>query len=318
MVVGGNSVLQGVGQRPSHIWTLHLQQLLGDDYVVVNLAMRGGTPRECASLIAERLHADGVPVILVTNGHPTDWQGSAYRYFFWDAWGKGHLLPDPRRDSWLANFTATYASAEVHLEGRRQGQIDAVAYAADLWTAVAYKYRASVWSSVKYPKFWRPYRNAVDTDPGATLDFDARLNPSPDSIEVVQLRQFLNLANSKMVLGDAVSGTTDPIHARTAPASLKERQLFVFCPDNPYYRSRLTPQEQADYDELHRRHRDALVLSGHPAQLVEQYVQKDYIDKVHLSERGGKKLAEDLAPTIRAMGERLYGPKPATPEGAKP
>ena len=55
MIVGGNSILHGYGQNADQIWTRHLQELLGDRYCVLNLAMRGGFPAEFAGPIAEAL-----------------------------------------------------------------------------------------------------------------------------------------------------------------------------------------------------------------------------------------------------------------------
>jgi hypothetical protein len=39
----------------------------------------------------------------------------------------------------------------------------------------------------------------------------------------------------------------------------------------------------------------------------ENYAMWDYVDRSHFSEKGGRKLAADLAPTIRAMAAKLYG-----------
>src|SRR5438270_788218 len=40
VVIGGNSILYGTGQRAEHVWTKELQALLGDPYQVINFAMR--------------------------------------------------------------------------------------------------------------------------------------------------------------------------------------------------------------------------------------------------------------------------------------
>jgi hypothetical protein len=41
VVVGGNSVFAGVGQKKEELWTKELQRLLGEDFTVVNLAFSG-------------------------------------------------------------------------------------------------------------------------------------------------------------------------------------------------------------------------------------------------------------------------------------
>lgn len=318
VIIAGDSVLHGVGQRASNVWTLHLQRLLGEDHVVLNLAVRAGVPQEFGALVADQLTAEGVPVVLVCRGNQVDWDGHMYRYFFWDAWGKGQVQPDSRRDPWLADFTTAHAKDEKSLELRRRGLVDGAAYAADLWNTVAYKYRATVWTPLKYPKFWEPYRRAVDNDPGATVPFEATHAPANDAAELAILRTIANSGHAAPLMAgeyEAVgqwykSKFTDRLH---------DRMLYVFRVDGAYYRVRLRADERARLEEVYRRYGEALRRVGLSAQVIGQnYADKDYFDRSHLSEQGGRRLAEDLAPTIRAMSARLYGTRAAEPEGAKP
>jgi hypothetical protein len=107
------------------------------------------------------------------------------------------------------------------------------------------------------------------------------------------------------------------------PERLHERLLYVFRVDGLFYRKRLLPEERERLEEVYRRHGEALRQSGVEAQVIgEKYEETDYVDRSHLSESGGRKLAADLAPTIRAMNARLYGAStgvaPTAAEGAKP
>src|SRR5204863_7293825 len=43
VVVGGNSIMQGFSQAPDEVWTRRLQEQLGDEYQVLNLALPGCT-----------------------------------------------------------------------------------------------------------------------------------------------------------------------------------------------------------------------------------------------------------------------------------
>ena len=51
VLVGGNSVLLGVGQKKDQLWTKELQRDLGPDFVVVNLAFRGCRPTEMGAVV---------------------------------------------------------------------------------------------------------------------------------------------------------------------------------------------------------------------------------------------------------------------------
>jgi hypothetical protein len=320
VIICGDSVFHGTGQRATHIWTIHLQKLLGDDYSVVNLAIPGGVPQEFGIPIAEQLQAEGVPVIVVCRGNIFDWDGYLNRYIFWDAWGKGYIQPDSRRDTWLAEFTTKYAKEQKSLELKHRGRVDGVTYAADLWTHLSYKYCSTVWSPLRYPNFWRPYREVIDSDPGATIDWESRFNPSPDSNEVTLLRRFVALQGTEQFLRGEQDDYLGQRFTSFFPDSLQGRLLLVFRQDNSFYRSRLTPEEQVKQEAIYRRYRDATRKAGFHAELVaENYVPHDFVDMAHLSEQGGEKMAAELAPVIRQMSERLYGQK-STPntKGTQP
>jgi hypothetical protein len=306
VIITGDSVLHGVGQRPTHVWTAHLQKVLGDDYAVLNLALRAGVPQEYGLPVAEQLHAEGVPVIVVCRGNLFDWDGYLNRYFFWDAWGKGYVQPDSRRDKWLDEFTTKYAKDAKSLELKHRGRVDGAAYASDLWTYVAYKHRATVWSPVKYPNFWRPHREATDPDPGALVEYEPRFNPAPDSPELKLMRQFTNQFYSDALVSGKQDQALGGMFKSFIPDSLQDRVLYVFRLENSFYRSLLTPEEQMKYVTVNRCLRDATRRVGLQAELIgADYAPRDYVDLTHLSESGGNKLAEELAPTIRAMNERL-------------
>jgi hypothetical protein len=318
VIVGGNSVMHGVGQRAEHLWSKHLEQLLGDRFVVLNLAMRAGHPHEFGATIAERLTAEGVPVVYVTSyadvfTETSDWDGTTYKYFFWDAWGKGLIPPDARRDEWLrGGFAERYAGAPAVHERRHSGAIDGLAYARDLWNYVANRYRATVWVPLKYPRFWRPHREYPDQEAGDTVTFRQRNPESGTADELKRLRAsttrwpgpglLANEAETEAEIARQYRGyVAAPMHART---------LFVFRLEAAYHRDRLAPAERDAYCEVFRRYTAAVSRAGFAAQLVgENYVEGDYADRSHFSERGGRKLAEDLAPTVRAMSARLYGTK---------
>ncbi|MDY3551790.1 hypothetical protein R5W24_000869 [Gemmata sp. JC717] len=331
VLVCGNSVLYGVGQRPAHLWSKHLQEELGDDYVVLNMAMRGSHPNEFGGLIAEQLAADGVRLVVVTIGSEGGgwgglWDGQFYRYFFWDAWGKGQLLPHPPRDRWLTDeFEAQYeykgddpavrkvldAQRREALEFRHRGRIDGVAYAADLWTYIADRYRGTVWTPMKYPKFWQPHRELADHEPGALVPWEAGHQPATVDPELRILRgQFQTGVGYNLLRGNYYREVGEQ-YKKFLPPSLEERVLFVLRMEGMYYRNKLPPDERKEYDEVFRRYRDAVRQAGLNVELVgERYEERDYADRSHLSESGGRKLATDLAPTIRAMNAKLYGPRP--------
>ena len=63
VIVGGSSVMQGVGQGTAELWTDELQQLLGSSFRVLNYADGGGGVDDGGGVAAQMLVRDGYPVI---------------------------------------------------------------------------------------------------------------------------------------------------------------------------------------------------------------------------------------------------------------
>ena len=104
-----------------------------------------------------------------------------------------------------------------------------------------------------------------------------------------------------------------------APTALRHRILFVFRYEGPYYLERLPPDERERYRRVIRRLPEAIDGDDFRVRLVgENYTVADYIDRSHFSEQGGRKLAADLAPTVRSMAVKLYGVGEPKLQGAKP
>lgn len=312
VVIGGSSILNGVGQRESQVWTRRLEEVLGENYVVLNLAFRGNYSHEFGGWIAERLVNDGVPVIFVTTSNDpnlrADWDGDVYRFFFWDAWGKGLLPPDAARDQWLdEDFFTTHPTASPGRESRYRGLVDGVVYACDLWSTVAYRYLGTMWTPLKYPRFWEPHRKLRDNDPGETLPFEIY-----NREELVPAEHKIMLTNARTPLAEALlrGENTECAAAsyRVLPSVLIDRTLLVYRLQGTYYRERLSPEDRERYLTYSRLVPKLVARSGFHVQLVgENYTERDYFDRSHFSEQGGRKVAEELAPTIRTMAAQLYG-----------
>ena len=328
VVVGGNSIMHGAGQRESELWTRRLQTLLGEDYAVLNLALWGNDPFEIGGLIAERLASEGVHVILVTSaldgnldaGSWAEWEGRVYQYFFWDAWGKGLLPADERREEWL-NSESTYKNPRFPLrrEMRCHGLVDGLTYAADLWNTVSYRYLATVFTGLKYPDFWEPYCNSPDQDQGDLVPFELRTRVDEISRQLDIVRASIYCRSAQALLKGGNDETVAAAYRNFLPANLYNRTLLVFRMECIYYREHLTTTEQEHYVAIARRLPEAIGGGGLHVQVVgENYSKQDFADRCHFSEKGGRKLASDLAPSIRAIAAQLYGLNDPNSKGVKP
>ena len=130
VIIGGNSILNGVGQSDKNLWSRRLQEELGERYVVVNLSFRGALPCEAGALVAESLIKRGLPVVLISNTAPGTVgrvAGGAYGYLYYNGLAHNRLMYHPAREADLAAWeeTATPSIREQQTELRRAAALDA-------------------------------------------------------------------------------------------------------------------------------------------------------------------------------------------------
>jgi hypothetical protein len=90
------------------------------------------------------------------------------------------------------------------------------------------------------------------------------------------------------------------------PELARRRTLMLVIRDSPHDVARLSPTEQAKYDVvflavvhvLESNGMDALEVGGN-------YSEWDYYDRWHLSAQGGRRLAAEVAPKVRALAEKM-------------
>lgn len=323
VIVGGNSIFQGVGQPVEKLWTLHLQERLGARYAVVNLAFRGSSPTDAGALVAESLRDEFPRQIYLANVPPFVAASPAgsldYRFMLLDAYHKGWLLHHEPRRSTIADYLAhpeIYPAApELNLGAR----LDAVLRFRDFW---------NWWSMTKF--FTIPTR--FTAEPGRAFRPRAAFEDHEPDFEQIPFRNRFSDQGLPVEM-EITRNTTAPFYEpdgqggwrpvaatrqnfinyaeQAFPPSLKARTLIVLSPNAPYYTRRLTAAEQAR-DAL--AFRDTLALwreLGYAATSYgEGFTDAHFGDRTHLSATGGRRLAELLAPEIRALAGRLGHPNP--------
>lgn len=318
VVVGGNSIFQGVGQPVQKLWTRRLQERLGSGYAVVNLAFRGSAPTDGGALAAESLRDEYPRQIYLANVPPfkAASPGGSVEYFFMtlDAYHKGWLLDhEPRKDV----IADRLSRPDIYPAAREQNlgaRLDAVLRFRDLWNW----WSATRWFTFPTPRTpetlraFRPRNAFPDDEPDfEAMPFGERFAPRFAATELTISR---NTA-APFYETDA-TGAWRPVphmhaeferYARAAfPDALKARTLVVVSPNSPHYVNQLTADEQA---------RDALAIRetvirwqsfGYAAvDYGPGFVPEDFGDRTHLTARGGVKLAERLAPEIRRLARHL-------------
>jgi hypothetical protein len=339
VVLGGNSLLQGFGQGAAGNWAVRLQELLGDDFQVLNLALPNLYPFEFGAVAAEVLLHDHPRLILLTNhawpapqapaGEP---DGRPFvRYFYWQARARGLLADNPERDIRL--YLAEGGRDESFRELRRQCSLDARLGFHDLWNAASYHCLSTVWCPLLAASWTRP-RGAYD-DPDPVLPpVDQCRPPAFGPLVLANLRD----AGAKARLFFPPPGKEGdwrepdsplPESVREClPPELRRRTLVLLNHHCPHYLSQLTAEEKEVYSRSFAVMVRLFARVGVRAFEVSKDLPAEYFtDSLHLTAAGGQRLAEEVAPKVRELAEQLgyrspepgkladLGARPAPPQG---
>lgn len=287
VIVGGSSVFHGTGQKRDQLWTRKLQERLGPRYLVVNLAVRSGGPEEFGATVAEMLLADHPRLILVDDcqagqfcAHP---DGNHYRYFFWDAYWKGYLQPDPGRDARLQE--AAPVRSEQRQECQRRMLLDSILFSEDLWNLLAYDKLMTLWTPLSRQAASQPRKRRGDPELGA-----APLARRAFAGQLAAIRRVIDKPACIQPLPQVLAGRTLVVVRLFAPPAL----------------SRLPESVQATYQakvsntvaRLEEMSIAALTVGG-------DFSAADYADGWHFSESGGARLAAAVSPRVQDLARRL-------------
>lgn len=318
VLVGGNSILLGVGQPADRVWTKRLQEILGDRYAVVNLAFRGSSPTDGGAFVAESLREEFPRQIYVANVsalQAADAIGiETYRFIFFDAYYKQMLLPWAPRDQQFKDYLAEPAFGTARFERRLGAQIDSVLHYRDFW---------NWWSATKFFTFATPYQ----PDPGLafrarakftdqetdydTLPFDQRFSPSAVANDTIIARAYSAHGYAKNAGGEwQLAGAAREQFLRFAanafPDSLKPRTLMLISRNSPFYTQKFEPELRARDDIAVRDTIAGFEKLGYAAlDTGNHYAIEDFGDRTHLTSAGGAKLAATVAPKIEALAAKL-------------
>jgi hypothetical protein len=323
VIVGGNSILLGVGQPADHIWTKRLQELLGDRFAVVNLAFRGASPTDGGAFVAESLRDEFPRQIYLANVSPlvgADAIGiESYCFIFLDAFYKGLLLPWAPRNEDLRAYLGDTFSRPARFENNLGARTDAWLHFRDFWNA---------WSSTIFFTFGTPYQpnpklafqprnrfrdEETDFD---TQPFEQRFTPTVVAADTVIARAvsstgYIRAADGTWQLNQANYNDFFRLATRMFPDSLKNRTLILVGRNSPFY-TRLFEPELLAVGELGIRDTiNAWEKIGYAAMdFGRDFTVEDYGDRTHLTTSGGIKLAANTAPHVLALAEKLGYLKP--------
>jgi hypothetical protein len=302
VVIGGSSVFHGVSQHASLMWTRVLQDLLGPQFRVVNLAQRAGAVDDFGNIVAEHLLREGRQVIYVADGRPSGMPlmtgQSFYRHIVLDAWSRGYLFPWPPRDDFLSG--AKWSGLATFRAAAWGAMLDRYLNFNDFWNFISYDFAGINWNSVLRTDSIHPRRSLVDSELLPEQYERIRFkNPLDVEMGIVR-RQIEKLRNPSW--REAVKDVE-----RAIPPQLRSVSLAVVQLESSYYINRLSAQERATLFASADEHVRLLSGIGFAKAVVigKDFIDDHHVDRIHMSVVGGRKLAAELAPIVRSMATEL-------------
>lgn len=319
VIVGGNSILLGVGQPAEKMWTLRLQEALGDRYAVVNLAFRGAAPNDAGAVVAEALRTEFPRLIYVANCAPFQSASpvgqQTYEFALLDAAYKGLLLPWAPRDRVLWSYLRTtdyrdYRQMDLELGAK----LDSWLYFRNLWNWWSFNHGFTFATSLlphDPQAHWPRNRFKDEEDDFDAVPFEARFNPQvvATDLEIARLTTaaFYHAARDGSWTRDPVAFKNFMRGAREAfPDPLKPRTLLLVGRNSPYYTRQLGGEVRSRDERAIADTVSGLKSLGYDSiDTGGNFTVEDYGDRTHLTSSGGAKLALTVAPEIRLLAQKL-------------
>jgi len=324
VVIGGNSILLGVGQPADKMWTRQLQDNLGDRYAVVNLAFRGAAPNDAGAVVAEALRNEFPRQIYVANEIPFQ-SGSpigieTYRFALLDAYFKGRLLPWKPRDRAISSYLRATDYRDFGVMDLEVGaKLDSWLYFHNFWNWISYNYHFTFGTPLMphAPEaFWPRSRFEDKENDFDSIPFETRFTPQVVATDLNIARSYTaafyrqNRDKSWTREADALDSFLRSARAEF-PDPLKRRTLILVGRNNPYYTKQLEPEIQARDELAIADTLGALESLGYGAVgYGRDFSEEDFGDRSHLTTSGGAKLAAIVASKLEAMAGELNYIKP--------
>jgi hypothetical protein len=323
VIVGGNSILLGVGQPADRMWTRRLQALLGPHYAVINLAFRGASATDGGAIVAEALRKEFPHQIYIANAAVMDGVSSVgndvYRFMLLDAYYKKMLLPFPPRDLELKELLKKNLNRRVFKEQDLNARVDAYLYFHDFWNHWSYTRFFTFPTSLApdAPLSYWPRDRFPDAEPDyLARPFETRFTP-----EVVKNDLFIASKQSEAYYSLSSDGKWVPVPAAHAnfnrqiregfPEPLRSRTLILIGRSSSFYTQKLDPKINERDDIAYRDCVADWIAAGYQSiQYGRDFEPEDYGDRSHLTTLGGAKLAALVAPEVKTIAQKLGYPHP--------
>jgi hypothetical protein len=295
IVIGGSSVLLGNGQQVSQTVSANLQEMLGREYVVLNLAVRGGASFGQGFYVAAFLKSLGYNVTYISEMNPgyvpPIQNNPPYEYFFWQSIYAGTI---PKENQSLAESSLSKVTKD-----RIMAFINDKFYFMELANYISYNF-INLNHSLTAGEVWvQPLKRYPDEE--MVIPFEQR-NLSKDLARAFQERVT---AVSRIKLTREQYDDTATAYKEYFDMNNLSNSIMMFCKDEPTYIETLNSSDRDNYFMNIENQMDALsrlgVRTSFPCRSL---ADKDFADVAHLAPSGARKVALNLYELLKLGGNK--------------
>jgi len=286
VVVGGSSVMIGAGQSEIDTFSNRLEERLGDDFAVINLALNGGGTFGQGAYIADKLSEEGYDVTFISDflplNRPPYLNYDRYQYFFWDS-KYSNLIS---KNSFLNQGPAGQSLSQSEILMWMNSKLHFL----DLFNFISVRLiklnHSPIYGDLTLTPLSRYPDSGKSIGPNDSYPFD------DSDLKITQ-----DIANQPWNLTDLKYSIK---FYKEYFSKSSARTLLVYCHNSPRYVNRLTLEERLTYLTGVRDQLTQYELEGlNTLQPCLDFQESDYIDRVHLSKFGAEKLARQTELWVR-------------------
>jgi hypothetical protein len=295
LIIGGSSVMYGVGQPQGVTIADQLQEKLGPNYVVINLASKGGSimgPGLIFAMLLKEIHYRVIYIAdkdITLHGNPMG--NSPTLYFHWDAKFNNMLKPWKPREEQEKN-DVSLKTLNLPL-----GQLlnQPLAFN-EFWNTVGFHYFYTTFSILTPNHFWIPRSKVADRE------IDPQVKPffyKPEH----ETRLIENMAkepdpDSKLSLVKSWD--------QEVPSEIRPNLIVVLCENNPILHNLLNETlQEARLNKVKEGFFALAQLGQNPVIACSGLLGTDYTDRVHLAISGAEKMTSTLVSQIAIRAKAL-------------
>lgn len=313
VLIGGSSIFRGDGQNSDDLWSVRLQELLGDKYTVLNYASNGAGFASFGGA-AYRVLKEYYPKIIFVStcsyAEDKEIEGNyIYKYVFWDAYYKGLFHPNIFEQKQITQLRKKEMLSKEGMELHIISFLDSLFYFRNLWNWVTYHIGYTVWNNLVREGPFMARRKFIDIKyDNLALANEIGRKRFPEEVKMISndahLQQNVDLSAHRYT-------TIKEQQLRQQYADLfapnDRANILCFFPTyNPRLIAALSSDDQKAYKILIKETGSIVESLGYNIMHNKNLVPDDYVDLMHYLASGGNKIAERITPKIKMMAEKNH------------